>query len=157
VFRRHAPDPPRPGDLPGLLAWLDTDLLGLLGAVPLESLARTPARGECYVYGLDEADGTCFYIGQSASLLTRLGVWQTVYGKRIAGIRVLRVRDAHDMDVTENFLIKRMQPEWNINGTDEEERRRRAKARKAPRPRSPGTYDRDQAPAWVRARARAAS
>jgi hypothetical protein len=140
VLRRRVPDPPRPGDL-----------MDLLGAVPFGE-AGLPERGGCYVYALDDAAGRCFYIGQSSSLLTRLGSWQAVHGGRIAGIRVLRCRDAGDMDVTENFLVYRMQPAENISGTENEERRRRARARQAPRPRSPGTYDRDKAEAWVRAR-----
>jgi hypothetical protein len=121
------------------------DQLDWEGAVPFSELAL-PRQGECFVYGLDNADGECFYIGLSESLLTRLGMWQKHYGDYLAGIRVLRCTDAEDMDVTENFLIKRMQPRMNVNGTENEERRRRAKARKAPRPYNRGAYNAVLAP-----------
>jgi hypothetical protein len=109
------------------------DLLDLLGAVPFSQIG-IPREGDCYVYGLDDADGVCFYIGLSESLYTRLGVWHTKYGDYLAGIRVLQCRDATDMEVTENFLIYRMQPLENTLGTETEDRKRRARARKAPRP-----------------------
>lgn len=122
-LRRRKPDPaPAP----------PRDLLDLLGAVPLSAIG-IPREGDCFVYGLGNAEGECFYVGLSESLYTRLGVWQKTYGDYLTEIRVLRCRDAADMDVTENFLIYRMQPRMNINGTENEERRRKAKARKAPR------------------------
>jgi hypothetical protein len=131
-----------------------TDLLGWLGAVPFEQAG--PIRyGECWVYGLYNAAGECFYVGKFDCGIRRLGNWQAEYKEYLAGIRVLRCRDAEDMIDTENFLIRRMQPARNTLGTDEELRRRQAKARNAPRPYGGpgrGTYDRDKARAWRRAR-----
>lgn len=127
-FRNRAPAPPPP-----------KDLLDLLGAVPFSEIG-VPREGDCFVYGLDNADGECFYVGLSMSLYTRLGVWQKAYGDYLAAIRVLLCRDEDDMNVTENFLICRMQPAQNVNGTGNEEMRRKARARKAPRPGGAAPY-----------------
>ncbi len=119
IFRKPPPAPPR-------------DLLDLLGAVPFSELPL-PREGDCFVYGLGNAGGECFYVGLSMSLYTRLGVWQKTYGDYLTEIRVLLCRDEDDMNVTENFLICRMQPAMNVNGTENEKRRQQARARKAPR------------------------
>jgi hypothetical protein len=116
------------------------DLLGLLGAVPHGEIGL-PREGECFVYGLDRADGTCFYIGKSESPYTRWGTWLTTYGDYLAGIRVLRCKNRDDMEVTELFLIERMQPEMNVNGTENEGRRRKVRARQAPKPGRRRVYD----------------
>ena len=115
------------------------DLLDLLGAVPFGDIG-VPREGDCFVYGLDRADGSCFYVGKSGSLFGRLGTWQRTYGDYLAAIRVLRCRDKDDMEITELFLIGRMQPEMNVNGTETERRRRAVKGRQAPRPYRPGAY-----------------
>jgi hypothetical protein len=137
--RRKPPSPlPPPEEVRGLPAgWhcpgRPRDLMDVLGAVPVCEV-HVPREGECFVYALDRADGTCFYIGLTMSLYTRLGVWQKTYGDYLAGIRVLRCRDEIDMNETESFLIERMQPAQNTNETDRDIRRRRAAARKAPAP-----------------------
>jgi hypothetical protein len=130
TLRRRRPDP---GYSLVAIPGPPRDLLDLLGAVPFGEIG-VPRKGECFVYGLDNETDGCFYIGLSESLYTRLGVWQKTYGNYLTGIRVLRCRDAADMDVTENFLIGRMQPRMNVNGTETAERRRRAKATRAPKP-----------------------
>jgi len=115
------------------------DLLVHLGAIPWNQVG-IPGNRECFVYGLYDPAGVCFYVGQSSSLLTRAGVWKTKYGDRFADARVLRRKDAFDMDVTENFLVYQMQPEMNVIGTEMQQRRRAAKARKAPAPYNPGVH-----------------
>ena len=140
--------------MPARLEAAGTDWLGWAGAVPF-SQAGTPRYGDFYVYGLYDAAGECFYVGLSNSLLSRLSLWQRTYGDYLAGIRVLRCADEDDMNRTENWLIGRMQPRENTRGTETEERRRQARAQKAPRPYGGpgrGTYDRDKARAWRRAR-----
>lgn len=132
--RKRAPvPPPDPGFTLLAIPGTPKDLLDYLGAVPFAGIG-VPREGECFVYGLDNAAGECFYIGKSTSLYKRLGHWERMYKNYLAGIRVLRARDEDDMIDTENFLIRRMQPVQNVNGTDEEKRRRQARARNAPHP-----------------------
>jgi hypothetical protein len=141
MFRSSKPAPrPDPGYSLVAIPGPPKDLFDYHGAVPFSDLPL-PRKGECFVYALDGPDGTCFYIGLSESLFSRLDHWRRTYGDYLAGIRVLRCEDADDMIRTENFLIKRMQPRMNVSGTETEKRRRQAIASKAPRPYRRGAYN----------------
>jgi hypothetical protein len=136
--RRQEPDP---GYRLAVIPGPPKDLLDLLGAVPWSDISL-PREGECFVYALDNAAGECFYVGKSENLLTRLGSWQKTYGDYLTGIRVLRVKDKDDMEVTELFVIERMQPKMNRLGTDAERRRIAVKSRQAPRAHNQGAFNR---------------
>jgi len=132
MFRGRKPAP-APGFSLLAIPGPPRDLLDYLGAVPFGEIG-VPREGECFVYGLDNADGACFYIGSSESLYRRLGQWERTYKDYLAGIRVLRCESKDDMNKTEIFLIHRMQAQLvNVRGTVEEDNRR-ARALKAPRP-----------------------
>ena len=140
MLRRGRGPEPAPGYRLAVIPGPPRDLLDLLGAVPFSELSL-PREGESFVYGLDNADGECFYVGKSENLLTRLGSWQKTYGDYLTGIRVLRVKDKDDMEVTELFAIQRMQPRMNRLGTEAERRRIAVKSRQAPQPHRRGPYN----------------
>lgn len=109
IRRRREPEPV--DQKAALLA-----VLGATGQVP------APAFG-FWVYGLREADGTTFYIGKSANLLTRLGAHHKTYGEALAGVWLVRCASEWQMQVTEDFLIDRFQPRMNVHGMSDEEQK----------------------------------
>jgi hypothetical protein len=86
-------------------------LLRSLGAIDLPDL-----RGYI-VYVLWNSADTVIYVGQSASLVTRLERHLAKHGDKIARISVIRCESRRRMDLTEAWLIDRLQPGLNISGT----------------------------------------
>lgn len=103
---RKAPEPESP----------EQELLRVLGAVHV-----IPPTGPGYfVYGLVGHDGVTFYTGQSGDILTRLGAHLKTYGDAIAEVWLVPVSSKWSMEVTEDFLIDRLQPRVNVHGTSNE-------------------------------------
>lgn len=98
------------------------------------TLIIPPDGSGMWVYGLRNAAGETFYVGQSAQILTRLGAHRKVYRATLTSVWLVPCEDAWDMTVTEDFLIKRLKPVMNVHGmSDETEKIKERIARKASR------------------------
>jgi hypothetical protein len=98
-------------------------LLAVLGATTV----LPPDGAGFWVYGLRNAAGETFYVGQSGSLLTRLGYWRKVYLDTLVSVWLVQVNSERSMTVTEDFLIDRLQPRMNVHGMADEEKRVQAR------------------------------
>lgn len=96
-------------------------VLGVTGVIPADGAGM-------WVYGLRDAAGETFYVGQSESVLTRLGAHRTAFGALLCSVWLVPVTSPWAMTTTEDFLIDRLQPRMNIRGMADEEAQLRARA-----------------------------